>query len=296
MRGLLAFLLVIVGALIVATALTYPAYQLIHPWVPAWRFDKIGTRLFDLVLLGGVWLLVRALRLQGAQAWGYGIARPLFVQQFLAGVGLGCLSMLPVSLAMVALGVRPLAASIDGVTVLHALGAGAGSGLVVGLLEETLFRGLMHGAVVGRSPRPLTGILAVALLYAAVHFLASVHIAHAAVTPHSGLDLLAGTLAEFSAPQRMMDAFLALTAVGLLLGLVRAWTGNIALPAGLHAGWVFVMRATIGLTVLPDTSAHGWLISHHDGYTGWLVLLASVAFTGIAVGGRRHFRRWRART
>jgi membrane protease YdiL (CAAX protease family) len=94
----------------------------------------------------------------------------------------------------------------------------------------------------------------------------------------------------------MMDAFLALTAVGLLLGLVRAWTGNIALPAGLHAGWVFVMRATIGLTVLPDTSAHGWLISHHDGYTGWLVLLASVAFTGIAVGGRRHFRRWRART
>jgi uncharacterized protein len=296
MRGLLGFLLVIVGALLVATALTYPAYQLIHPWVPVWRFDKIGTRLFDLVLLGGVWLLVRILRLRGAQAWGYGIARPLFVQQFLAGIGLGCLSMLPVSLAMVALGLRPLAPSIGLDTILHGLAAGAGSGLVVGLLEETLFRGLMHGAVIGRSPRPAAGILAVALIYAAVHFLAGVRIEHEAVTPHSGLDLLAGTLAEFSTPQHMVDAFLALTSVGILLGLVRAWTGNIALPAGLHAGWVFVMRATIGVTILPDTSTHGWLISRHDGYTGWLVLFASIVFIGIAVGGRRHFRRFRARS
>ena len=47
-------------ALLIASLLAYPAYQLIHPWQPEWRLDKIASRLFDLVLtpLAGLGMLV----------------------------------------------------------------------------------------------------------------------------------------------------------------------------------------------------------------------------------------------
>ena len=42
-------------------------------------------------------------------------------------------------------------------------------------------------------------------------------------------------------PRAFVDSFLCLTAVGVLLGMVRALTGNIAACIGLHAGWVIVI-------------------------------------------------------
>ena len=59
--------------------------------------------------------------------------------------------------------------------------------------------------------------------------------------------MLAGTLASFAHPLGILDAFLCLVGVGVLLGMVRTLTGNIAACIGLHAGWVamiFVVRET----------------------------------------------------
>ncbi len=129
----------------------------------------------------------------------------------------------------------------------------------------------MHTAIERESGTRLA-VLLTALLYAATHFLASHHIAPAQVTPRSGLELLAGTLHSWAQPAGIVDAFLALLAVGVVLGLVRAATGNIAACTGLHAGWVWVMLVAHELTRPARGAPLGFLLSRFDGFVGWLVL------------------------
>ncbi len=69
-----------------------------------------------------------------------------------------------------------------------------------------------------------------------------------------------------------LDAFLCLTAVGVLLGLVRRFTGNIAACIGLHAGWVAVIYAVRETSERNPQSHATWLMSDYDGFIGWMVL------------------------
>ena len=201
--------------------------------------------------------------------------------------------MLPLSLLMLALGVRTLSPALDGRAVLAALAAGVGSGLVVGFLEETFFRGLMQRAVLRELRHPLGGIVAVSLLYAALHFLASARIPHEQLDWLSGFALLAGAFSQFAAPGPILDAFLSLAAIGLLLGLVSWWTDSIALAVGLHAAWVCVLRTTIGLTAGAPEASWAWLLNRDNGYLGWLVLGWTLLLTLLLSTGRGRFRHWR---
>ena len=60
--------------------------------------------------------------------------------------------------------------------------------------------------------------------------------------------------------------------VGMLLGVTRHLTGNVAACIGLHASWVAI------ITVVRETSARresgpvAWLMSDYDGFIGWMVL------------------------
>ncbi len=277
-------------ALLIASLLAYPAYQLIHPWQPEWRLDKIASRLFDLVLLGFIILVLQRLRLKGREAWGWQTQAGLGARQYLVGAALGILTMSCVSVSMVLLGARSLDSSLDAAMLLTALQAGLGSGLVVGLVEETLFRGLILGAATRDSRSAWPGLIAVSILFASLHFLANVKIAHEDVTPWSGWLLLTSTFADFMHPERLIDAFLALFGVGLLTGLARITTGNVLFAAGLHGGWVLVMRTTIGITQLPKDAANAWLLSNHDGYTGWLVTFFILLFLAAAKLASRPLR------
>jgi len=287
MRAFLWFMAAIAGSLILAALLTYPLYLWLHPLQPAWRFDKIATRLFQVLALIAVIRVVRHLDLRSRHAWGYGARGPDWRRRCLHGVVAGWITMLPVSITMCALGIRSLLPELPIGTILSAVAAGLGSGLAVGFLEETFFRGLMQGAVTRDMRSPLVGVVLVAIVYSALHFLARVPIPHAAVTWHSGLDLLLGVAADWRSPQAILDSALALVAVGLLLGFTTLWSGNIAVAVGLHAGWVSMMRITIGLTTLHDESPMRWLVSRSDGYTGWLVLLWTLALMALAIATRK---------
>jgi len=89
--------------------------------------------------------------------------------------------------------------------------------------------------------------------------------------------LLQGTLHVFTHPAAILDAFLALFAVGVVLGLVRAATGNVAACIGLHAGWVWVMLVMHELSAARSGATLGFLLSSFDGFVGWLVALACAA-------------------
>ncbi|HXQ31645.1 MAG TPA: CPBP family glutamic-type intramembrane protease [Steroidobacteraceae bacterium] len=293
MRAFLWFVATIAGTLLVAALLAYPLYLLVHPLMPAWWFDKIATRLWQLLLLLAIVFVVRRLRLTTRRDFGYGAPRPRWLRQFGFGLVAGLATMLPVTISMLALGVRVPRPDLSAHVLFAALGAGALSGLVVGFVEETFFRGLMQGAVSRELRRPLVAVALVSLVYASVHFLAGARIAHASVTWRSGLELLAAAVASFASPAGIIDAWLALVAVGLLLGACAVWTGSIAVGVGLHAGWVCVMRATIGATRENPSAPLEWLISPATGYTGWLVLGWTLGILAIAVILRDRFRGWR---
>jgi hypothetical protein len=63
-----------------------------------------------------------------------------------------------------------------------------------------------------------------------------------------------------------------LTAVGILLALVRLRTGHIAACIGLHAGWVWIITLVRETSVPDRRNPLAWLLSQFDGVVGWLVL------------------------
>ena len=293
MRALGLFVAAIAAAVLLAAALAYPLYLVVHPLRPEWWFDKIAARLWALLMLLALVWVARHLRLSSARDWGYGAPRPRWLRQFVVGLAAGIATMLPVTLSMLALGLRVPPAALALATLGKALLAGLGSGLAVGFLEETFFRGLMQGAVIRDLRRPLLAIVLVSSLFAALHFLASTRIPHEQVAWNSGVVLLEAAGHNFATPALIIDRLLSLFAVGVLLGLATWWTGSIALAVGLHAGWVWIMRATVGATQLDPGAPLAWLVSREDGYTGWLVLAWTLVITLAAVALRGHLRPWR---
>ncbi|EQD44153.1 membrane protein [mine drainage metagenome] len=76
-----------------------------------------------------------------------------------------------------------------------------------------------------------------------------------------------------------------------MLAIVRSITGNTSASMGLHAGWVWVMLVVHGLSRPNIASPLSFLLSHHDGFTGWLVLAWAVVLGwGLARSTRPHAR------
>ena len=272
MRAFAWFLGLMVLALAATAAFTYPAWLLLHPHF-SFPFHRIGERIGMLALAGGFVLVARHLGLADRASLGYGLPRRAFVREMALGLALGVTSMAAIVAVMCALGLLDwtAAAGVGSAALARLVLASALSGLAVAFIEETFLRGAMHSAI-ERESGARAAVVLTALLYAATHFFARVHIAPEQVTPYSGLALLAGTLHSFAHPADIADAFLALLAVGVVLGLVRAATGNIAACIGLHAGWVWVMLVAHQLTRALSGVSLGFLLSRFDGFVGWLVL------------------------
>jgi len=270
MRAALAFLGVIFGTLLLAALLAFPAWNGIHALEPDWPFHRVISRLWQLILLLAFVLAMQRLRLRGRGDWGYGVPRRTFLAQFAAGLGIGVATMLPMSIAMHALGIQELRPEFDAALLAGAVLEGALVGLIVAVVEETFFRGLMYRAIERESGFAAAAALT-ALVYASIHFFARVKIPAAEVAWDSGFRLLGGALANFSNPLGIIDAFITLTLVGLLLAMVRRRTGAIAACIGLHMGWVWVIKSTLAVSREVEPSAFAPLVSRFDGYTGWLV-------------------------
>jgi membrane protease YdiL (CAAX protease family) len=169
--------------------------------------------------------------------------------------------------------------------------AGLLTGLVVGSTEETFMRGAMQTAITRESGAAIA-IALTAPLYAATHFFARFRIASRDVHYGSGLDMLSATLGSFLHPPGIIDAFLCLTLVGVLLGMVRALTGNIAACIGLHASWVTVIYVVRETSHRNPASPAAWLMSDYDGFIGWMVLTWTLVIGGVLwwLYGRRDRR------
>jgi membrane protease YdiL (CAAX protease family) len=273
MRSFAIFLGLIALGLAGIAALAYPAWLLTQSMGFEFKFHRVASRIAMLTLLVGFVLAARRLRVADRQSLGYGLPAGRFVAEAAKAMVLGALLMLPVLATMVWLDMRELKAGVDPNVLgwLKLLLTGVGTGLAVALIEETFLRGAMQTAIT-RESGPTVAITLTSLLYAATHFIGRYRVAAEDVHAGSGLDMLAGALAAFANPVGILDAFLCLTAVGVMLGMVRHLTGNIAACIGLHAGWVAVIFAVRETSERNPASAAHWLMSDYDGFIGWMVL------------------------
>jgi membrane protease YdiL (CAAX protease family) len=282
MRAFVLFFGLMLAALASIAIFSYPVWLLLHPYFD-FPFHRMGERIGMLALVIGFILVARRVGLADKRSVGYALPRPLFIREMLIGLALGVVGMAAIVGIMTALGLLDWteASTATGGKLTKIILNRLASGLAVGFIEETMLRGVMFAAI-QRESGAKTAIVLTSIVYSAVHFLASYHIAPDQVTSSSGFDLLAGTLQWFSRPLDMADAFICLFAVGMVLAIIRARTGNIAACVGLHAGWVWVMLFTHELTKSVRDQPLSFLLSKFDGFIGWLVFAWTV-LTGVVL-------------
>jgi len=265
--------LTLVAYLLLALCLAAGLLPLLHAGLSTFgevRADRLFYRSAMLFALLGLAPLLRWLALRDRAAWGYGLPRA----QFLRRLGQGWLAGVAILTGLLALewlaGIRTPLDPLPGSKLAQVLLTGLVGGLLVGLIEETFFRGVMHGALRRRLSFAATTALS-AGLYASLHFTRPPRLtADAPVHWDTGWQLLAGMGAAFQQPLALLDSWVALFAVGAFLSLVRERNGNIALAVGLHAGWVVVIKTGKYLTGLHPDAPLAFLVGSYDGVIGWL--------------------------
>jgi membrane protease YdiL (CAAX protease family) len=273
MRAFAWFFGLVLVCLLIMAAVAYPSWVLLHPHFEDLKFHRVASRMGQLALIIGIFVIARRLHVASKQDFGYGLPWRRFIPEQLKALALGVATMLPIAAVMVFLDVRVWK---DGITpdtemFLNVALKGLLTGLAVALIEESILRGAMFSAI-KRESGVKAAILLTSLLYSAAHFIARTRIPADEVHWYSGLTLLSGTLRMFAEPLKYADAFLCLFAVGVLLATVRAVTGNIAACMGLHAGWVWVIAFMREGTQPNDAHPLRFLVSQFDGVVGWLVL------------------------
>jgi uncharacterized protein len=285
MRAFAWFLAVILLAGLIGACIAYPAYELTSTFAN-WAFHRVASRIAMLILVAELIWLCRHLNLRHKRDFGYGLPRRRFIKVSLlwGAVGMATACVGAAFLLTTHLRIRDAEFIPSTLSYAHIFLVGVGSGVAVALLEDTVFRGVMHTAI-ERESGPWTAALLTAPLFAVLHFFAKARIPAADLGWGSGFDLLQLSFAPLGHPALVFDSFLSWLAVGLILSLTRVLTGNIAVAIGLHAGWVVVLRMLQESTTSGISPAYSAWVGHFDGLLGyWLlpwgtVIAAALWFT-----------------
>ncbi|MDD5556497.1 MAG: CPBP family glutamic-type intramembrane protease [bacterium] len=189
---------------------------------------------------------------------------------------LGALSLALMVLVMVPFGARIVDIGFAGARGLAGgLATALVSGLAVGVIEELFFRGFILQALLG-GLRRAPAVIVTSLFFAVVHFFkANAMPRPAAFDPTAGFRALAYYLQPLLTPAAVIPGFVGLFLVGVVLAVAVLRTGSLHLAIGLHAGWVFGIKAE-GLfldrvdAVVPWFFGDGYVVT---GVFGWLMLL-----------------------
>jgi CAAX protease family protein len=286
MRSFLLFVALLAGSLVLAAAVTYPAWWLVST-VSIEPVHRVMNRVAMLFALIGLIVLTRRLGLASREAAGYGMPRREFVRQLAIGWLCGLALMLPLVFTLLGLDVRSLKPDLNAHWTGLILGAIA-TGLVVAFIEETFFRGVLFTAV-ARTSGAIAAVGAPSLLYAALHFLGGkLRLAPHEVSWLDGFTVLGRLLERYTDPLAFIDSFVALAMLGVLLSLVRLRTGAIAACIGLHAAGVATIAVLREVTIVDRGGEYAAIVGSYDGVIGWAALAWFVLIvTAYAILGRR---------
>jgi membrane protease YdiL (CAAX protease family) len=162
------------------------------------------------------------------------------------------------------------------------------TGIVVAVIEEIFFRGFILQSLLRDLGRG-TAVFWTSFFFAIVHFFKAPDMPET-----SGFNALIGFQSLFYffqpllSPTEVIPGFIGLFLVGTVLAYARLWTGSLYIAIGLHAGWVFVIKAE-GLfldrlnVVAPWFFGDGWVVT---GIFGWIMALVILAILYVQVGRR----------
>jgi membrane protease YdiL (CAAX protease family) len=263
--------------------LAYPAYLIIDA-----DFERIVSRS---VLLCAVLLFypaLKALKIKSLAEIGLSTQSP--VSTLSKAWGLGVAMLIPISLFYIFCGFRfwePLAPSLldPTVTIFTAIV----SGLLVGLIEETILRGFLQSQL-NKLMTIVLSVIIVNVIYSSVHFLQPPdNFTLTTIHWYSGFTLLAAAFSSLLQFELFWDSWLALFLAGVFLSIVRI-RSNLVWCIGIHAGWVAHLKVFKSFTDRNNEASCMTYASDYDNYTGefsaiWLASLLII--WGIIVLIRR---------
>ena len=239
---------------------------------------KLMIRLSQIMLLLSIFPFSKWLHLN-AKMLGYAPLK-LMLQQFARGFGLSLFILLPIFFTLNSLGVH----SIDMTKawtfgwVAKKMGIAFGLALLIGIVEESVFRGLLLTSLRKYLPAFLA-VFVSSIYYACLHFLDSKSpVSEETLSLEGSFQLLSEAYHNVFAMQDV-TAFLALFVVGLFLGTLRLRGDmNLALCIGCHTGWVTLIRMSKSTMNVDLTTPYSFLVSQYDGVigvfvAGWLLIV-----------------------
>jgi uncharacterized protein len=239
-------------------------------------FHRFVNRSLLLVALCGLWPLAYYCRLDSWRAVGLKRERGWFKETG-KGFLLGLASLGVVAVAAVLSGSRVLTFDAEFSKIAAALGTAAGTAVIVSVLEELLFRGVVFGAL-RQVYHWSIALLASSALYSVVHFFQKTALT-GDVTWSSGLTMLPRMMAGFIDPFFVVPGLLVLLLAGGVLAALYQRRGTLFFSIGAHAGWIFWLKSYGVFTrsgPAPDYALWGTskLI---DGWMAAVVLLLTLA-------------------
>lgn len=285
LKGIWLLGLLYFGSLFVAVFLSLAAWKITHSVDPdgsSYLASKPYTKFFDrsrwfcvLIILPFLFWKCRVTSFQAA-----GFIRPFAKtagKWFAYGIGM----IVIIYASSAALGAIELKPEASASGFLSNLGNALLAGILVGLLEEAVFRGLVF-RMFYTALKPIPAIILSSVFFAVLHFKASAE----AFTDSSPQEI--GLYEGFYTAWAMMAALVtefdftylaSIFLVGILLHQVFLLTSNLWANAALHAGWVFTIKAVGGaFQTSPSANAFTGTTRVADGF---LVIVVLIAFCAI---------------
>ncbi|MFM8421927.1 MAG: lysostaphin resistance A-like protein [Verrucomicrobiota bacterium] len=226
-------------------------------------FHRYVNRCLLALALVGLWPLLRSLGLHGKtrHGWHGPWCRPI-----LLGTAGGLASCLIVVLAPMLVEDASVAVGLPPGWMARRAASALATAAGVAVLEEWLFRGLIHGALRRSLSFPQVASIT-SLLYAVVHFFDRPPQPEV-VGVFTGLWTLGRMTHGLWEASSLMPGLLNLFAVGWMLALARERTGSLALSMGVHGGWVLGIKL-LGPLVIKGTGTSAALWGTSKVFDGW---------------------------
>jgi membrane protease YdiL (CAAX protease family) len=234
---LLAYL---IGTVLLGCLLAPPLFWLaqaaathgILPGLASFDFESFFHRA---LLVSGLILLWPLVKCGGTHIDELGLARRgNTTAHLIAGFLIACVPLLLCGAVLVILKFYSVRVALS----LPSVGAVLGATIVVPLIEEVFFRGLILGLLL-RSCPPLMANFISSALFALLHFLKGDDRTVQQINWSSGFLSLAHSFGQFSQPMLIIGALATLFLIGWILADARLRTKTLWLSIGLHAGWIF---------------------------------------------------------
>ncbi len=286
MPALIVFIAFFILALLFSALLAYPAFIFLSNWFEV-DFERVISRCVLIVIIITLPVLFKIFRFNSWQQIGYTTKQKDFWAQLFKGFALGVLIMLPIIIGLLITNTRVIDTDWNW-SIHHIVGlliTAALSGLLIALIEETLFRGIMFTAI-QKQASTLFAIISTSFIYAIVHFLQpEAYLAQNSINWTSGFNVVKNAFDPLLYPAQYFDSFIALFFAGVLLAMIKNNTNKLVICIGVHTGWVFAIKTFKRMTDTNIDSNFIYLVGSYDKVIGYLaafcIILAIIIYTTL---------------